>query len=140
MTVADHIAVSPVVIAGPASRGASDVEFTIVMPFRDASAAELRCTVDRIADALYAQGIAFEVVAVSGAVEEGFEAALADLPSTSLVVRSGLHDHGAAVEAGFGAARGRWVGIVEVGGEIHVEPYELVECLHRAREAEFALV
>jgi hypothetical protein len=143
MTVAPHIAASPVVFAGPGLRNpqtALDVEFTILMPFLGANASALRCTVDRIADALYAQGISFEVLAVTDATEEGFEAEHADLPGTRFVVNPGIRDRASALEAGFGAARGRWLGIVDVDQDAPVEPYELVERLHRAREAEFALL
>lgn len=144
MTVAHHIAVPPVVIAGPGRFGSQSadpaaVEFSIVIPFHNPGAM-LRATVDRIADALYAQGISFEVIAVSGGCKDGSEHSLAELPRTTVIVRDDIRDRGAALQAGFSRARGTWIGFVDVDADSEVDPYELVECLHKAREAEAVLL
>lgn len=137
MTVNHLIAVPPVVIAGPHraewQSGPAAVEFSIVIPFHNPGAA-LRRTVERISDALYAQGILFEVVAVSGGTKDGSERTLDDLARTRVIASTDIQDRGAALQAGFEASKGAWIGFVDVDADAEVDPYELIECLHRARE------
>ncbi|GAA2574327.1 hypothetical protein GCM10010435_57150 [Winogradskya consettensis] len=137
MTVAHLIAVPPVVIAGPGrlehSPETAEVEFTVVIPFHNPGAA-LRRAVERITDALYAQGITFEVLAVSGGSTDGSDRTLDGLARTRVVVRDDIRDRGAALQAGFASSTGTWIGFVDVDSDVEVDPYELVECLHRARE------
>ena len=138
MTVNHLIAVPPVVIAGPdraewQSGDPTAVEFSVVIPFHNPGAA-LRRAVERISDALYAQGILFEVVAVSGGTKDGSERTLDDLARTRMIARTDIQDRGAALQAGFEAARGAWIGFIDVDADAEVDPYELIECLHRARE------
>ncbi|WP_306214805.1 glycosyltransferase family 2 protein [Actinoplanes sp. RD1] len=143
MTVAHLIAVPPVVIAGNDRAewqygDPTAVEFSIVIPFHNPGAA-LRSTVERISDALYAQGIPFEVLAVSGGTKDGSERTLDDLSRTRVIAQPDIQDRGAALQAGFAAARGAWIGFVDVDADSEVDPYELIECLHRAREEARAL-
>ncbi|UQU62402.1 glycosyltransferase [Couchioplanes caeruleus] len=144
MTVAHLIAVPPFVVAGPAprdfwSRGQAAVEFTVVIPFHNPGAS-LRPTVERLAETLYAQNISFEMIAVSGGSIDGSEHSLADLPWIRVINDPDVRDKGAALQTGAAAAQGAWVGVVDVDGDAEVDPYELIECLHRARENEAALV
>jgi glycosyltransferase involved in cell wall biosynthesis len=144
MTVAHLIAVPPVVIAGPGRLESQSplpvaVEFTVVIPFHNPGP-NLRRAVERITDALYAQGITFEVLAVSGGGTDGSERTLNGLARTRVVVQDDILDRGAALQAGFGYAAGAWIGFVDVDSDVEVDPYELVECLHRAREEATVLV
>ncbi|MFI5935882.1 glycosyltransferase [Actinoplanes sp. NPDC051494] len=144
MTVAHLIAVPPVVIAGPGRPESQSpdpvaVEFTVVIPFHNPGAA-LRRAVERITDALYAQGITFEVLAVSGGSTDGSERTLDGIARTRVVAHRDIRDRGAALQAGFAAATGTWIGFVDVDADVEVDPYELVECLHRAREEATVLV
>ena len=144
MTVAHLIAVPPFVVAGPAprdfwSRGQAAVEFTVVIPFHNPGAA-LRRTVDRLAETLYAQNISFEMIAVSGGSTDGSEHSLAELPWIRVIADSDVQDKGAALQSGAAAAAGAWIGVVDVDGDAEVDPYELIECLHRAREGAAVLV
>src|SRR5690349_133223 len=127
MTVNHLIAVPPVVIAGPdraewQSGDPTAVEFSVVIPFHNPGAA-LRRAVERISDALYAQGILFEVVAVSGGTKDGSERTLDDLARTRMIARTDIQDRGAALQAGFEAARGAWIGFIDVDADAEVDPY-----------------
>jgi len=144
MTVAHLIAVPPFVVAGPAprdfwSRGQAAVEFTVVIPFHSPGGA-LRRTVDHLAETLYAQNISFEMIAVSGGSTDGSEQSLAGLPWIRVITEADVQDKGAALQRGAAAAAGAWIGFVDVDGDAEVDPYELIECLHRAREGEAVIV
>ena len=52
----------------------------------------------------------------------------------------GRRHWGAALQSGAAAAAGAWIGVVDVDGDAEVDPYELIECLHRAREGAAVLV
>jgi hypothetical protein len=138
MTIAHVIAVPPTVTPGPATAGShrsdpSVVEFTVVVPFHNPGP-RLRDAVERITKTLFAQNISFEVIAVSGGSTDGSQATLADLYCTSVVIDPDIRDRGAALQRGFAAARGEWIGFVDVDADTEIDPYEVAECLHRARE------
>ncbi|MFI5495084.1 glycosyltransferase [Actinoplanes sp. NPDC051859] len=141
--VAHLIAVPPFVVAGPTQRGSSSgqaaVEFTVVIPFHNPGPA-LRRTVDHLAETLYAQNISFDMVVVSGGSTDGSERNLSGLPWIRVISDRELQDKGAALQAGLAAAGGSWVGVVDVDADAEVDPYELIECLHRARDREVVLV
>ncbi|MEV6601515.1 glycosyltransferase [Actinoplanes sp. NPDC051346] len=143
MTVAHLIAVPPFVVAGPTQRASSSgqaaVEFTVVIPFHNPGAA-LRRTVDRLASTLYAQNISFDMIAVSGGSTDGSERALEGLSWIRVIADRDLQDKGAALQAGLVEAGGSWVGVVDVDADVDVDPHELIECLHRARDRETVLV
>jgi hypothetical protein len=140
MSIAHLIAVPPTVIRcpAPANSHRSDtgtVEFTVVVPFRNPGA-RLREAVQRISATLFAQGISFEIIAVSGDSTDGSADTLDDLPRTLVVVDPDVLDRGAAMQRGLVAARAEWVGFVDVDADTEVDPYELAECFHAARECE----
>ncbi|MFI7600094.1 glycosyltransferase family 2 protein [Actinoplanes sp. NPDC049681] len=143
MTVAHLIAVPPFVVAGPAPResstpGQGAVEFTVVIPFHNPGA-KLPRAVERMAELLYAQNISFEMIAVSGGSTDGSERTLADLPWMRIINDREVQDKGAALQTGLAAAGGAYVGVVDVDADVEVDPHDLIECLHRAREREVVL-
>ncbi|BCJ49562.1 hypothetical protein Asp14428_10370 [Actinoplanes sp. NBRC 14428] len=143
MTVAHLIAVPPFVVAGPAARGPRPAgpaaEFTVVIPFHNPGA-KLRSTVEHVAETLFAQNISFEMIAVRGGSTDGSERSLAGLPWIRVIADPELQDKGAALHRGLAAAGGTYVGVVDVDADVEVDPYELIECLHRARERDAVLV
>ncbi|MFC3382015.1 glycosyltransferase [Couchioplanes azureus] len=143
MTVAHLIAVPPFVVAGAVQRASSSgqaaVEFTVVIPFHNPGV-KLRRTVERLAETLYAQNISFDMVAVTGGSTDGSERSLEGLPWIQVIADRELQDKGAALQAGLAAAAGTWVGVVDVDADVDVDPHELIECLHRARDRESVLV
>jgi len=137
MTIANMIANPPVVFAADTLR--PTVEFSVIIPFRNPGSA-LRHTVQRITDALYAQNVSFQVIAVAADCTDGSEYTLAGLHGTWVSSDPDIRDRGAALTYGFTVAVGAWIGFVDVDADTEVDPYELVECLHRAREREHAAV
>ncbi len=139
MSIAHLVAVPPTVTPGPAPINSnrwdpSTVEFTVVVPFRNPGH-RLRETVQRISATLFAQGISFEIIAVSFGSTDGSVDTLDDLPRTLVVVDADVLDRGAALQRGFVTARGEWIGFVDVDADTDVDPYELAECFHTARES-----
>lgn len=137
MTIANMIANPPVVFAAGTSR--PTVEFSVIIPFRNPGSA-LRHTVQQITDALYAQNVSFQVIAVAADCTDGSELTLTGLHGTWVSSDPDIRDRGAALTYGFAAAVGAWIGFVDIDADTEVDPYELVECLHRARESERAEV
>ncbi|WP_158647410.1 glycosyltransferase [Actinoplanes sp. ATCC 53533] len=133
MTIANMIANPPVVFAAGTPR--PTVEFSVIIPFRNPGSA-LRHTVQRITDALYAQNVSFQVIAVAADCTDGSELTLTGLHGTWVSSDPDIRDRGAALTYGFAAAVGAWIGFVDIDADTEVDPYELVECLHRARESE----
>jgi glycosyltransferase involved in cell wall biosynthesis len=131
MTVANMIASPPVVFSSGTVSPA--VEFSVVVPFRNPGSV-LRRTVERITEALYAQNVSFQVIAVANDCTDGSELTLAGLHGTWVSSDPDICDRGAALEYGFAAAVGAWIGFVDIDADTEVDPYELIECLHRARE------
>ncbi|RZU48359.1 glycosyl transferase family 2 [Krasilnikovia cinnamomea] len=129
-TVANLIAAPPVVV--PAT-GPSAVDFTVIIPFHRPGVA-LRQTVQRLTEVLHAQNITFEIIAVSAGCIDGTVATLEELPHTRLIASRDIQDKGAALQAGFTASTGAWIGIVDVDGDTEIDPYEVVESLHLARD------
>jgi len=135
MTVANMIANPPVVFS--AGNPSPTVEFSVVIPFRNPGSA-LRHTVQRITEALYAQNVSFQVIAVAADCTDGSELTLSGLHGTWVSSDPDVRDRGAALTYGFATAVGAWIGFVDIDADTEVDPYELVECLHRAREREHA--
>lgn len=138
MSIAHVIAVPPTVTPGPAPINSnrwdpSTVEFTVVVPFHKPGD-RLREAVRRISATLFAQGISFEIIAVAFGSTDGSQDTLDDMPRTTVVVDGDVLDRGAALQRGFVAARGEWIGFVDVDADTEVDPYELAECFHSARE------
>lgn len=131
MTIANMIANPPVVFAADTAR--PTVEFSVIIPFRNPGSA-LRHTVQRITEVLYAQNVSFQVVAVAADCTDGSELTLAGLHGTWVSSDPDIRDRGAALTYGFAAAVGAWIGFVDIDADTEVDPYELIECLHRARE------
>ncbi|MFB9360492.1 glycosyltransferase [Actinoplanes nipponensis] len=126
------IASPPVVF--PSGTPCPTVEFSVVVPFRNPGSA-LRHTVQRITEVLYAQNVSFQIIAVATESTDGSEYTLAGLHGTWVSSDPDIRDRGAALEYGFASAVGAWIGFIDVDIDADVDPYELVECLHRAREA-----
>jgi hypothetical protein len=131
MTVANKIASPPVVFR--AGTPSPTVEFSVVVPFRNPGGA-LRRTVEGITEALYAQNVSFQVIAIATDCTDGAENTLAGLHGTWVSSDPDIRDRGAALEYGFATAVGAWIGFVDVDADTELDPYDLVECLHRARE------
>ncbi|GAB1693654.1 hypothetical protein KRM28CT15_54570 [Krasilnikovia sp. M28-CT-15] len=133
MTVANLIAAPPVVVPAFAGTRPTTVDFSVVIPFHKPGA-RLLSTVQRLAEVLHAQNISFEVIAVSAGCIDGSGATLADVAHTRVIASREIQDKGAALDAGFAAAAGIWIGILDIDGDGEVDPYEVVENLHRARD------
>ncbi len=125
------MAAPPVVV--PATVAAAAVDFSVVVPFRNPGPM-LRRTVEQLRYVLRAQGITFEVIAVSEGSTDGSAAGLGDIAEARVIASGDICDKGAALEAGFAVAGGAWIGFVDLDGDDEVDPYEVVETLHRARE------
>src|SRR2546423_972387 len=96
----------------------ADVELTIVMPFYNPGAA-LRRTVIRVVECLRAEGLAFEVIAVSDGSNDGSEHTLGGIgPEVRVIVSPRNQGKGAALHLGFVRARGAWIGFVDADGDI----------------------
>ncbi|MFI1991585.1 hypothetical protein [Actinoplanes sp. NPDC020271] len=114
-----------VVVPGP---GRAAVDLTLVLPL-SGPATTLRYLIDRMAEALYAQCISFELVAVADtAVAE-----LSDLPLARTVHADRL-DRDASWQAGVSAAEGRWIGFLDIAECAELDAYAFIELLHQARE------
>ncbi|PRY19327.1 glycosyltransferase [Pseudosporangium ferrugineum] len=141
MTNSNLLAVPPVVVAGPARDLAplpwpyavSSVELTVVVPFQNPGA-RLQDAVQRLSDALHAQRISFEVIAVAAGSRNGSAGSLGDIAHTRVVTSAHIQDKGAAMHFGFAMARGAWICFADIEGEAEVDAYELVEHFHLARE------
>ncbi|AEV85696.1 hypothetical protein ACWT_4674 [Actinoplanes sp. SE50] len=114
------------VVPGP-GRGA--VDLTLVLPL-SGPAATLRYLIERLAEALYAQCISFELVAVA----DTDVAELSDLPLARTVHAARL-DREASWQAGVSAAEGRWIGFLDVADCAELDAYGFIELLHQARES-----
>jgi hypothetical protein len=135
MTATQFVAFPSVVARGQSLSPA--VDLTIVLPFRD-QYRRVRDAVQRISATLFAQNISFEVIAVSGPSSSGHEEGLAGLSFTTVIENPENTDPGAAVEYGVAAARGAWVRVLDVDAASEVDPHQVAESLHRAREGQAA--
>jgi glycosyltransferase involved in cell wall biosynthesis len=107
------------------------VELSVVVPFYNPGPV-LRRTVSTIVDTLRAEGIGFEVIAVSDGSTDGSETSLAGLGDEVRVVVNPVNQgKGAALHTGFGRARGAWCALIDADGDI--DPAHLVHYLHIAR-------
>ncbi|MFI5935886.1 glycosyltransferase family 2 protein [Actinoplanes sp. NPDC051494] len=106
------------------------VELTVVVPFYNPGAA-LRPTVERLIASLRAEGVAYEVIAVSDGSTDGSERSLDGLPGVRVVGSPVNQGKGAALHLGFAAAKGAWIGFVDSDGDI--DPVHLVEYLRVAQ-------
>ncbi|HWS35455.1 MAG TPA: hypothetical protein VN408_22290 [Actinoplanes sp.] len=114
------------IVPGPARTG---IDLTLVLAL-DGNAPAWRYVVDRLVEALYAQCITFEMVAVASV--DGVPAAeLTDLP-LSRYIRTDRLDRDSSITTGLEMGSGRWVGVLDI--EDGVEPYDFIEMLHQARE------
>jgi hypothetical protein len=91
-----------------------DIDLTVVVPFYNPGNA-LRHTMARLVACLRAEGVGFEVIAVSDGSTDGSEATL-----------------------GFAQARGAWVGFIDCDGDI--DPEHLVEYLRLAKDGNHSAV
>ena len=120
------------VITAPA---VATVELTVVVPFYNPGTA-LRPTVETLIAGLAAEGVAYEVVAVSDGSTDGSEATLAGLPGVRVLVSPVNQGKGAALHLGFAAATGAWCGFIDADGDI--DPRHLVSYLRRAQAGNLA--
>jgi glycosyltransferase involved in cell wall biosynthesis len=116
----------------------AQVELTVVVPFYNPGAA-LRPTVERLIGCLRAEGVGFEVIAVSDGSTDGSERTLGGLGrEVRVVVNPANQGKGAALHLGFARARGAWVGFIDADGDI--DPAHLVEYLRLGRAGQHAAV
>ena len=119
----------------PADHG---VELSVVVPFYNPGDA-LRRTVSQLVSCLRAQGVRFEVIAVSDGSTDGSEHTLTNLaPEVRVLTANHNQGKGGALHLGFARARGAWVGMVDADGDI--DPVHLVEYLNIARTGQHAVV
>ncbi len=116
---------SVAVVPGP---GHTAVDLTLVLPISGPATA-LRHLIDRLCEALYAQCISFEMVAVA-------DAASAELGDRRLArtVHADRLDRDGLWQADISATAGRWIGFLDVAGYADLDAYGFIELLHQARE------
>jgi glycosyltransferase involved in cell wall biosynthesis len=115
-----------------------DIELTVVVPFYNPGLA-LRRTMARLVACLRAEGVGFEVIAVSDGSTDGSELTLGGLgPELRVLVSPTNEGKGAALHRGFAQARGAWVGFIDCDGDI--DPVHLAEYLRIARAGNHAAV
>ncbi|MCB0980673.1 MAG: glycosyltransferase [Acidimicrobiaceae bacterium] len=109
------------------------VELSVVVPFYNPGPS-VGTTVQSIVDLLRAEGIGFEVIAVSDGATDGSEAHVRAVaaPEVHLIVQPVNGGKGSAVQRGFASARGRFIAFIDADGDI--DPVHLVDYLHRARQ------
>jgi hypothetical protein len=108
------------------------VEMSVVVPFYNPGTA-LRTMVLGLVECLRAEGMGFEVIAVSDGSTDGSERSLDGIGAEVRVIVNPVNEgKGAALHLGFGAARGAWVGFIDADGDI--APRHLVEYLRLARQ------
>lgn len=116
----------------------SGIDLTVVMPFYNPGPA-LRRTVAQVVTCLRAEGVGFEVIAVSDGSTDGSERTIADLGrEVRVLVSRENRGKGAALHLGFARARGAWVGFIDSDGDI--DPEHLVDYLRIARQGQHAAV
>ncbi|MBT8226327.1 MAG: glycosyltransferase family 2 protein [Dactylosporangium sp.] len=109
----------------------TSIELTVVVPFYNPGTT-LRRTVLRLVDCLRAEGVGFEVIAVSDGSTDGSEDTLAGIdPRVRVLTSPRNQGKGAALHLGFARARGSWVGFIDADGDI--DPAHVVEYLRIAR-------
>src|SRR6185503_12585501 len=114
------------------------IDLTVVVPFYNPGMA-LRRTMARLVACLRAEGVGFEVIAVSDGSTDGSEQTLGGLgPELRVVLSPSNEGKGAALHRGFAQARGAWVGFIDCDGDI--DPVHLVEYLRIARTGNHAAV
>src|SRR5580658_31274 len=95
------------------------VDVSIVVPYYNPGA-RLRATVEHMVRVLDASGMTFEIIAVSDGSTDGSPFTLAGFPE-SMVRRMDFATNagkGAALRAGLGMGRGRYLGFIDADGDI----------------------
>ncbi len=114
------------------------IDLTVVVPFYNPGPS-VGTTIDRALEVLRADGLGFEIIAVSDGATDGSEVHVpVHEPEVTLIVSPANEGKGAAVQRGLRAARGRAVGFVDADGDI--DPAHLVRYVHRLREGGHDLV
>ena len=107
-----------------------DVELSVVIPFYNPGNS-MRPTVDRLVEALRAEGVGFEVICVSDGSTDGSERTLDGAgDEVRVIVNPVNRGKGAALHTGFAHALGDYVGMVDCDGDI--DPLHLVDYLKTA--------
>jgi hypothetical protein len=107
-----------------------DVELSVVIPFYNPGDS-MRPTVDRLVDALRAEGVGFEIICVSDGSTDGSERTLDGAGhEVRVIVNPVNRGKGAALHTGFAHAIGAYVGMVDCDGDI--DPLHLVDYLKTA--------
>ena len=99
---------------------ADELDVTVVVPFYNPGGDNLRRNVLALVEELGADGVSFEIVAVSDGSTDGSEQLVADLGSVGVrsVVLERNQGKGAALHAGLAVAGGRYVGFIDADGDI----------------------
>ncbi len=115
---------------GNGLRRPAEVDLSVVIPFFNPGAS-LRPNVVELVTALQAEGLAYEVLAVSDGSTDGSERTIDGLPGVRVIEQPENRGKGAALHAGFSQARGRYLGMVDADGDI--DPTYLCDYLRRAQ-------
>ncbi|MFI5937770.1 hypothetical protein [Actinoplanes sp. NPDC051494] len=130
MSAKNEVVVGAVsVVAGQGRASGTGVEASVVLP-NCRPAGDLREPVTHIAQTLFAQGISFEVIVVCTEDTETCVHPVADLSFVRVIEAPGA-ERDEAVEYATGEARGVWVAVAD---DAQVDPFQVAEGLHRARE------
>ncbi len=117
--------------------GDAEVELSVVIPFFNPGDS-LRPNVLELVAALQAEGLSYEVLAVSDGSTDGSEATIAGIPGVRVIEQPENRGKGAALHTGFSQARGQYLGMVDADGDI--DPTYLSDYLHRAKARDLQVV
>lgn len=98
----------------------SELDLTVVVPFKDVGADRLEAHVRAICDTLNTAQVTFEVIPVSDGSTDGSESGLARFPSDFVrpIVFAENHGKGEALRIGLVHGRGRYLGFIDGDGDI----------------------
>ncbi len=127
----------PAPLPPPSARpgGEGELDLTVVLPYYNPGPA-LRRHVEEVAAVLEAEGISFELVAVSDGSTDGSPASLAGLLPGRLrsVELPANYGKGQALRTGLAAGRGRYLGFIDADGDIPAgELARFVDLVRRER-------
>lgn len=110
----------------------ASVDLSVVLPFFNPGESVGR-TIARTVEVLRAEGVSFEVIAVSDGSTDGSERHVPfDVPEVRLIVQPRNQGKGSAVQVGLAASHGAVCGFIDADGDI--DPVHLVGYLRELRE------
>jgi hypothetical protein len=123
---------SMTVVQGLNRTADAGVECSVVLPSCQPSGG-LREAVWPVAQHLFAQGISCEILALCNEPSEACAHAVADLSFVRVI---NAPDRATAITHALTVARGVWVTVADDVENTGIDPFEVAESLHRARERE----